>query len=211
MPEDLQAEFVKAIFEPSALEECGCPDWLRAFAVTFHSHTWFHVRHDDHLTETLQGTRPGDGFADLLFNVVIGRLLRDIEATLCEAGFDISMCWKGLRSLEAADGREVQAAALNIPWADDIAVLVHHETPTGLLESLSLAIASNGLELNFGVGKTETPVLLRGVASRKLRRELFSMPTPTIQVQTQTLGQLEMRLVEKYRHRGFQIHATTGN
>lgn len=128
------------------------------------------------------------------------------------------MCWNGLRSLEAADGREVEAAALNIAWADDIAVLVHHETPTGLLESLSLAIAtyidklaSNGLELNFGVGKTETLVLFRGVASRKLRREFFSMPTPTIQVQTQTLGQLEMRLVEKYRHRGFQIHATTGN
>eukprot|EP00438_Fugacium_kawagutii_P023838 Skav212423 [mRNA] locus=scaffold202:148776:151259:+ [translate_table: standard] len=50
--------------------------------------------------------------------------------------------------------------------------------------------------------------MLRGPNSRATKRDLFSVPEPSLTVQTQALGTLNVRLVHRYKHLGFQIHAS---
>eukprot|EP00438_Fugacium_kawagutii_P026052 Skav224814 [mRNA] locus=scaffold21:91531:97434:- [translate_table: standard] len=214
LPKDIVYELATAAFSPDALQETGCPDWLRQFGKIFHQHTWFHVRDGSAVTETLRGTRPGDGYADLLFNLVIGRVLRQLEHELQSQGLQTTYTWDGSRNFAAQPGSEATASGLNVVWADDIAVMVHHETGDGLIEALQLVfgsyidrLAAHGLALNFGTGKTEALVLIRGKGACGLRQRLFRDQAGTIAVETVSAGCVPIRLVHRYKHLGVQIHA----
>lgn len=211
LSEDVLYELATAAFSPSALEVTGCPHWLREFGATFHRHTWFHIRSDAAITETLRGTRPGDGYADLLFNLVIGRILRALEVDLAAQGIQTQILWNGSQDLRATPGEEV---TLNVVWADDIAVMVHHDSASGLLDAVSLVfesyidrLARHGLCLNYGSGKTEALILVRGKGSRQVRQQIFQGAQGRITVETCAAGPIDIRLVSQYKHLGMQIHA----
>lgn len=104
--------------------------------------------------------------------------------------------------------------SMPMPWADDIAVMIHHDSPAAIVEALELTIATyvdqlatHALELNFGAGKTEALLLLRGKNSRKVSRDIFRQSEPALVVQTQAHGDVQVRLVDRYKHLGVQIHA----
>ena len=214
MPKDVVYWLCKAINEPSALSQTGCPEWLCKAAAQFHRHTWYHVRGDPSLIATYRGTRPGDGYADLLFSAVMSRVLDLLQAELEEAGLCVDFEWNGAKSFHAGPGNTSSSKALSITWADDVAVMIRHGTAGQLLEALQIVIASfidklasRGLLLNFGRGKTEVMLLLRGPGSRQLRRDLFNCPDPKLTIETDTMGTVDIRLVVKYKHLGHTLHA----
>lgn len=51
---------------PTALEEQGCPTHLHQMVSTIHRSTWWQLQNDTVAIQTSKGTRPGDGFADVL-------------------------------------------------------------------------------------------------------------------------------------------------
>ena len=214
LPEELMHNLQELVKRPDALQAAGCPGWLQDFGVTFHRHTWFHIRDAEAATETLRGTRPGDGFADLLFSVVVGRILRDLERDLRLDGLQTTLTWNGHTGFDAGPGDVFETHALNITWADDIAVMVQHESSEELLAALQHVmtsyierLASHGLLLNYDKGKTEALILLRGHGSRQLRRDLFAVEEPTIPLYVHGFGDLSIRLTSKYKHLGNVVHA----
>ena len=214
IPPTAMTWLLKAIKDPSAFERADCPPWLRKAAATFHTNTWYHVRNDDKVTATLRGTRPGDGWADLLFNVVIGSALQAIQTELHDLGLLTNYEWNSRRDWTAAPGNDASEDALSVTWADDIAVMIQHGLAAQLVESLPTILsvfvdrlAERGLILNYGAGKTEVLLLLRGPKSVACRRELYATETPSMTVTSDHLGIFPVRLVTKYRHLGHTIHA----
>ena len=215
MPAELLPDLRQAAAGTCALQQTGCPDWLTAFGNQFHRCTWFTTRHSDDVTMTMRGTRPGDGFADLLFNLVVGRILRQLESDLEHEGIQTKLYWNGRIGFEAQDGTDTCTNALNVVWADDIAMMIHHDSPQDLVEVFEIAMkltverfAKHGLLLNFEKGKTEVLLLLRGPRSRTLKRDIFHKEEPSLSISPQGFGQIQVRLTDKYKHLGSTIHAT---
>ena len=166
------------------------------------------------VTETLRGTRPGDGFADLLFNLVAGEILRELEELLYIEGVQTTLYWNGRHGFDADAGDEASTTGPNVVWADDIAVMLHHDNAADLLELAHTTIrlyieklAAHGLVLNFDAGKSELLLLLRGTGSRALRRELFGQPDPAIMVTPKGFEPIRVRLIDRYKHLGNVLHA----
>lgn len=205
LPPDVQQELHRIACDPDAFTKLGCPDWLRRFGSAFHSNTWFHVRGDQTIAATLRGTRPGDGYAGLLFNAVLGVVLRDIEAGLQARGLDTTISWDGRRYYDASPDGNHGTNALHVVWADDIAVMIFHDSPALLMDAVPIVLAehvdrlaAHGLFLNFEKGKTELLVLQRGAGSRKLRREFFAPEEPKLTFDTAICGPQHIRLVAAY-------------
>ena len=215
LPLELLDLLERATTRTCALDATGCPPWLRDFGNHFHRHTWFTTRNSDEVTMTLRGTRPGDGFADLLFNLVAGKILRQLEEELHFEGVQTKLCWNGRFGFFADFGEDTETNALNIVWADDVAVLLQHESPQDLIDIAQVTmtryiekLAEHGLLLNFDSGKTELLLLLRGTGSRGLRRELFQVEHPHIQINPKGFGQIQVKLVDRYKHLGSVVHAS---
>ena len=213
LPEDAQYWLVRALHEPNALEAAGCPTWLRSIGANFHSCTWYQVRGDTTTISTLRGTRPGDGYADLLFNVVLSKVLYDIEEELTTAGLDVTLTWNGTKSFAVQATGQHTTKALNIVWADDVAVLIRHGQAAQLAQAVPMVIATyidrlatRGLLLNFGAGKSEVMMMLRGPGSVAIRRSMFAPQEPTLEVDTHFMGKFNVRLVQKYKHLGMTLH-----
>ena len=215
IPDNAVEALLAASHQPDAFTRMGVPAWLRKFGVVFHSHTWYHVRQDPEVCETLRGTRPGDGYADLLFGVVTSQILQDLEPELAQFGVQTCLEWNGFRNTLAAPGEEAQASAIHVVWADDIAVMLHHEQPAELIYALKNVmalymdrLAQRGLLLNMAPGKSEALVLLRGKGSRALRRDLFKITKPTLDFESAVFGTQQVSLISKYKHLGFTVHGS---
>jgi hypothetical protein len=100
---------------------------VRQQAFSFHRNTWFHVRNSPGLIRTLCGTRPGDGWADLLFNFVMMDLLRIIQDEMVSRGLMIKLQWNGKHGLTAAPGTDASVDFLAPTWADDVAFSIQHD------------------------------------------------------------------------------------
>ena len=177
LPEELLHELIRNAYDTDALQATGCPEWLRSFAASIHRHTWFHLRQDPAITETLRGARPGDGWADMLFSLTIGRLLRDLETRFQEEGIQCGLSWNGFKDTDAAPGHDAQTHGFAIVWADDVALMLQHPSAAELVRQTEYvatvtieSFGSHGLLLNYDSGKTECLLTLRGPQSRDIRR-----------------------------------------
>ena len=197
---------------PPAAAELEVDDNTSTMAACFHTCTWFHVQGSDKVARTWRGTRPGDGWADLLFNFVVCRLLQDIRQELEDLGMCFSVLWNGECGLRASPGDASSATAFATAWADDLAFMLWGETPGSIIEALQMLTSEvitrfqkRGLQFNFEAGKTEIVLHLRGRNSTRLRRSLFSTNQPHLEVQTDD-STTAIRLVREYVHLGGILH-----
>ena len=179
---------------------------------TFHTNTWFHVAHSNAVARTLRGTRPGDGWADLIFNLVMVRILADLQNELEQEGLNFKLAWNGRRGLFASGEAAEEIDIFATVWADDAAIMVWADNPsdlmqnlTGISERLIAKFEARGLLLNLAKGKAEAVVHLRGKDSARLRRQYFGQPDPHIDLATQE-GTIPLRIVPQYTHLGGILH-----
>lgn len=82
LPHDTLAELHSLLSDQHATDEArlslGSQRALRAL----HDHTWFFLPHQKTVVQTFQGSRPGDGFADVVFGYLMSRVLRAMEQRL---------------------------------------------------------------------------------------------------------------------------------
>ena len=160
---------------------------------------------------TSRGTRPGDPVGDILFNLLMVILMKDITTDLRTT---TSLTWLG-RCQPIADVsifEEVPTASFcELAFVDDLAVLLRTDTIEQLWPAAALALstvfqvaAKRGLMLNMDKGKTELLCALVGPGSKQAKKRLaasdFEIP---IEIDS---GTHRLRVVRTYKHLGGWVH-----
>ena len=170
------------------------------------SGTWFSIDGST-IVATEQGTRPGDSWADVVFNVLLSQVLLKTQKILGDEGlttpvigFERCVCPQSIP--------ESQVSLLQVTWADDIAVMISLREPASVWTDLPRVtqvlvdeLHAIGMEISCGMAKTAALVLLRGARSVAVRRKLFRQPEAELPIVTEKQGFL-LPLVPHYKHLG---------
>ena len=171
-------------------------------------HTWFDVR-SKHFVATHKGSRPGDSWADIVFNILFSSILKEVKKELQAQGILLEV--PALNEPTIWPTETVHGELLPIwqtTWADDLALLLQFTTPAMATRDLAhassallRALRRYGMKATIGHGKTEALVMLRGPGSMAARRSLFSTANPTIPILEED-GVIFLPITTKYRHLG---------
>lgn len=194
--------------QESALTQAQCPAFLHHTVAEYHRHTWFVLHQDDRLICTEKGTRPGDGFADILWSLIFSKWIAKLEARLIGSGDFQSLQWNGLPGIPSRTG-DISIPRSLIAWADDVVILGTDTDGQHLVDKLQFTCSAMvqeliqfGLQLNFKEGKTEAIVDIRGKGSTALRRTLFQDQKGQLVLDTPMPEQPTLRMVASYKHLG---------
>ena len=172
--------------------------------------TWFQMG-GPRCVATNQGTRPGDSWADVVFNVLFSQVILQLRERLGECGLTIEFPKPRSRNPFEKECLEHMETLFHVTWADDLAVMLKIATPTRALHQVAEGsaqllqiLAEFGMEATIGSGKTEIIVILRGPESTKIRRQIFTKSTPTIPILTEDTT-VQIPLTTSYKHLGGMI------
>ena len=176
------------------------------------SGTWFHMGNDSvdgRCISTSRGSRPGDAWADAIFNALFSAVLDELHRGLREAGFDFEIQIPATKNPFFMVSSEDTTNVFQTTWADDLAILLHIKDPEMTEKCLGVAtgilldsLKSHGMDATIGEGKTAALVLVRGSNSVAVRRRLFSVPEPHIMALQESDTPVKLPLVAQYKHLG---------
>ena len=178
------------------------------------SSTWFTAQHRSRLYESLAGSRPGDGLADLVFGIVFKRILQRVTERLkdilhiedTEINGDVSLIESGGEIREAPQ-------LLQAVWADDLAVCFSRKGAHQLVEDMAKVTSvvfqeclRHGLIPNLKKGKSEILLLLRGEGSRSAKAIHLNGQEPRLWIPEVPEDFQWVNLVHTYKHLGTRVH-----
>ncbi|CAE7229751.1 unnamed protein product [Symbiodinium necroappetens] len=200
----------------TALAQAGASAWLESLAAHIGHCNWFLLVNDDRPVATARGTRPGSSWADVLFAILIPRILTRRDELLAQFGARSevpSFPWDGEMALTPVASSEPHIPLQDVVWADDIAVpkvcKSACEAPSVVrceATALTEAFVEFGFRLSFGVHKTAALVTVSGQHSRATKRQLFGTSgfNGTIPVLLENLPAMSLPLPPCYKHLGVQ-------
>ena len=194
--------------ETNALENIGCPPFLRKQVQALHDNTWFSLAQDSAFIRTRRGTRPGDGYADIIWSLVFAKWIKRLQTRLHDSEAFPEKLWNGQIGVQSEVGTIPVRSAL-VVWADDVAILGQSDDAETLVSKLAFTcnamveeLCSFGLNPNFRDGKTEAVIDLRGPGATKTRRRIFTQQQCRLQLQTKLPDQPSLKVVARYKHLG---------
>ena len=180
------------------------------------SSTWFTSKRRKDLVESLAGTRPGDGLADIVFGMVFHKITKKITSRLQEL-LDIQPHdIKGAFNLtkEPDDGSRSRdfPEMMDVVWADDLALCLRRKSAEELPEAMQTLTQvvfqeclDHGLTPNLRPGKSEVLLMIKGPGCRKVKAAVFNSKEPTLKVDNVPEEFAEVRLVSVYKHLGTRV------
>ena len=208
-PQDL-VELLSTAAQDEATK--GLSSHVQALLTDLFRGTYFELDGLSEVALTSRGTRPGDPVGDILFNLVMAIVLKDITFSLQEAS---SAMWLGSPTPVDALHHHAEPpvfAFYEVAFVDDLAVLMRAADIEQLLDFAAQALQAvhnaagrRGLSLNMQAGKTELICALVGPGARKAKIQLASQQN----LHPVTLGGKlhHLRLVHAYKHLGGWVHA----
>ncbi|CAE7664962.1 unnamed protein product [Symbiodinium sp. CCMP2592] len=184
LPQGDVAELRQRMTKPSAMATALADPWLERITDRMSTGNWFALKNDVVPIATSRGTRPGSSFADVIFALLVPKVLarRDAEraeqVVLSEAP---QLPWDECANLEPCSASASTIHLRDVVWADDVAIprvcrSAHDVRPAVACETglLADALSTHGLRLAYGTHKTAAVVSVRGCGSRTARQALFS-------------------------------------
>ena len=170
------------------------------------------MQNDTVPVNTARGTRPGSSFADLVFAILVPRVLHERDQ-LRDSTFSSApvLPWDGRHCLEGCGSGGDSITIREVVWADDLAVpqccpnlpamRSAIATETGALAD---SFTSHGMRLSFGPNKTAVIASVCGAGSRAARHALFGPTNAKGTVRALREGSVEtlVPLVSSYKHLG---------
>ena len=200
--------------EPTTLTQAKADPWLEHVAGRISSGNWFVLQGDNVPLATGRGSRPGSSCADVLFALLIPRILstrdRLRNSALCQSTAP-SLPWDGAFTLETCAEDAPSITISDVILADDIAVpriwpSVHSFQAAVAADTGSLADACGeyGLSLSFGAAKTACLASVVGHGSRAAKRQLYGPSGLQGVIHTLREGGscTPLTLVASYKHLG---------
>ena len=206
-------QVARLLAEGPSLEALGCDEHLLHIVTEYHRATWFHLASDIQgpLVKTERGTRPGDGFADVLWALTFAKWLVRLEAHLIAEEVLSHVPLNDETNLMTSPGSTMIPKGI-VAWADDVAVMTDSDDPLKTVDKLSYLtevlvkdLQEFGMTPNFGHGKTEAVLDLRGKNSHVVRRKIFNEDKGQIPINTSLPNVTSLRVVYKYKHLGGYI------
>ena len=164
----------------ATLEKAGVDRALIKALEQFHHHTWFELTGSTKACMFDGGVKQGDPLGDIMFNMAMGDLMRDLTAAWRETGLMIEMTHNDgqpVFSKAQADGTTTEVNETS--YMDDVVAAICPEKADQLIAHVARAteIATGvyewfGLELNFEKGKSAAILRCCGEGSREQRRIL---------------------------------------
>ena len=206
--EDLQMLRYYVEQEP-VLWQQGASAQLTALARELHQQTWFILNGDTKAIETQRGTRPGGTLADVLFNVLFGKVLVRRQVASLHGLFP-RVPWDGCRTPFPADlTGSPKVCVSDIVYADDLCTPVVCQLACQLRPAVSAVVADtmdvltpHALRANLGPTKTAAVVAPVGAGSRQARHEMFVSLKGRVPIWPDSKGLLWLDLVPRYKHLG---------
>ena len=209
------ARLKEHVAQPSSLRRVGASRWLEALADKVSDNTWFMLRGDQQAILTHRGTRPGSSWADVLFGMIIARVLDERDSLeFTDQAAPISrprIPWDGQKTLQPCPSSAQPIELGDVVWADDVATMRVCDNPRKLAASLALssgslcdACANFGFRLSFGPNKTAAIMQPSGPGTRAAARELFGPDghKGAVQALREDSPPIRVPLVGSYRHLG---------
>lgn len=212
LPSTAFGEFARELEEVSAMEAAGASPFVQAHVQEALQGTWFKLMGAERISQTRRGSRPGDNVADILFAFAFRRILQKVLDQLRDEG-----CPMQVESLGVAHPYPDQLGVyplvsfdtLGPIWADDLAVLVAADTAQLLINKLTYVggvlfdhLERAGMQVNFGAGKTEAVIDIRGPGALDIRKELYRHHPPMFEFPNRDGPKRFCRLVATYKHLG---------
>ena len=177
------ADLRQHLLEPTALQSLGTDAWTDATTDRMSCNNWFVVKHDTVPVATMRGTRPGSSFADVVFALLVPRVLQSGDAAR-DTGQGLSvqprLPWDDRVCLSECSAEDGEISVDDIVWADDLAVPRLCPDPRKLRAAIACeaglltdAMGEFGMRLTFGAGKTAAIASVRGAGARSVQRQLF--------------------------------------
>ena len=174
---------------------------------------WLAVEHKVGWGATRIGSRPGDTFADLIFNFVASRIDRSVASKLREEGLLPVIPCHG--TLGVKDGEDIvdNVELMPISFIDDVAACVMQKSKGSLIADIArtssviiVTMAEYGLQCNFKAGNSEAMLIFGGPGSRKEAQ--CAAAFSSIGFESVHFGQLAIRTTRFYKHLGLQLNCT---
>eukprot|EP00439_Symbiodinium_sp_Y106_P003323 s6464_g1.t1 len=132
-PPDVRVDIQRQLTEPSALAQIHATPWLEHMAASISADNWFLLAQDAVPVATARGTRPGSSWADILFGLLLPRILLCRDEHLVQLGCKsrkASLPWDGVYTLDpcAAKDRAVWGfyrGVIGIPREEDQHLTAH--------------------------------------------------------------------------------------
>ena len=209
--EPMHIEELAALLQrPSVLEESNCPSHLHAMVSEMHRDTWWTLDRDNSNTiiQTAKGTRPGDGFADILWSLCFSKYLQRINGCLRALDICKDLPWNGAIGMLSEPGdREVHGGA--IVWADDAVFAGDHPDANKIIPMLQTAteimieeLHRLGMTPNMSKGKTEAMLMVKGRNSRRIRQYIHCHLQGQLPITVNGDASGHLRVVPRYTHLG---------
>ena len=203
-------ELAEILQRPSVLEESNCPQHLHAMMSEMHRDTWWTLDRDNSGTiiQTAKGTRPGDGFADILWSLCFSKYLQRINQCLRDLDICKDLPWNGEIGMMSEQGKEkVHGGA--IVWADDAVFAADHPDANKIIPMLQTAteimieeLHRMGMTPNMSKGKTEAMLMVKGRKSRQIRRYIHCHLQGQLPITVSGDATGHLRVVPRYTHLG---------
>ena len=199
LPPSAYDAFKANIHEADLIRRATDSDLASAHIQSSLAQTWFVVPGASELRAPQTGSRPGDPLADLLFGLVLTRVLEQTNEQLLQLG----LVEEGMEDDEPF--------STCVTWVDDIAIAVY--APASEIAAKAATAASvlldvmteHGLTLALGVGKTALMMHYYGKEAHKSRQRDEQAFADHLPVMVEHGGRTCIPLVSHYRHLGGQI------
>lgn len=201
-------ELAALLQQPSVLTDSGCPDQLHGVVSEIHDGTWWTLSNDHMVIQTSKGTRPGDGFADVLWSLCFSKYLQRINECLTSLEICRPLQWNGECGFASEQGtHQVDGGA--IVWADDAVIAADHEDANKIVPMLQTAAAivvdelyRLGMTPNMSPGKTEAMLMVRGRHSKNAKRFVHCHLKGQVPIVCTSDQVATIRVVPRYVHLG---------
>ena len=196
LPTDMKEEFLQQTMDVNLIKEATGSSVMANSVSAMLGLTWFVIPESKTLQAPMTGSRPGDPSADVLFSLVLSKVIGVIEERAQQIGIPLS--------------RETTAGQVSsmVTWVDDIAFSITEDADRLVGKTMDLlvivqdAMLEHGLSLSYGVGKTAVMISFHGKGATAARQETERKYGQGLALMSEHKGKVIIPIVGHYRHLG---------
>ena len=209
LEQSLGQEVVNLARRGGVLSDAGASPHLAALIREAHRNTWFAIEGLDTIVKISAGTKAGDPLADLVFNLLMAAILRDLRGRLRQEKLMTTVPY-----LDHTEDGMTMVEAFDVSYVDDAALLIESDLAEDLGEKVARSAAlvvdvfqDHGLVVNMSPGKTEAIVEWRGRGSRAAKRRIIVDNASQIEISPAKGPAQMLKVTEAYKHLGGRVAA----